>query len=162
MSLYLLRQMFKAACCMLIVCPFSLLTLSGQSNADTFHWFSRVLHNTAFFSHPRKCLLANSGNAAHVPWFTKCKLFIHFDILILFITSFLEHTLHLILTKRNCYLLSKCIMTMTKTRIWGRAALQAGRVRQGKKPDDNLGEERRIYLNGNVAPGSWCFLFVLT
>lgn len=154
--------MFKAACCMLTVCHFSLLTLSVQSNADTFHWFSRVLHNTAFFSHSRKCLLANSGNATHVPWFTKCKLFINFDILIFFITNFLEHTSHLILTKRNSYLLPKCIMTMTKTRIWGRTALQAGRFRQGKKPDDNLGEERRIYLNSNIAPGSWCFLFVLT
>ena len=154
--------MFKAACHMLTVCHFSLLTLSVQSNADTFHWFSRVLHNTAFFSHSRKCLLANSGNAAHVPWFTKCKLFINFGILIPFITNFLEHTSHLISTKRNSYLLPKCMMTMTKTRIWGRTALQAGRFRQGKKPDDNLGEERRIYLNSNIAPGSWCFLFVLT
>ena len=133
--------MFKAACRMLTVRHFSLLTLLVQSNADTFHWFSRALHNTAFFSHSRKCLLANSGNAARVPWFTKCELFINFDILILLITNFLEHTSHVILTKRNCYLLPKCIMTMTKTGVWGRAATSGWESQAGEKPDDNLGKK---------------------
>ena len=140
---------------------FSFDTL-GTSNADTFHWFSRALHNTAFFSHSRKCLLANSGNAARVPWFTKCELFINFDILILLITNFLAHTSHLILTKRNCYLLPKCIMTMTKTGVWGRAATSGWESQAREKAWWQSREERRIYLNSDVTPGSWCLLSVLT